>query len=182
MYVNLVDTSANNHVMFSANGFVTAGTYQHVALTYVKASGIARLYHQGIVIAEDNLGSFTPQTSYDLFFGSRPGPVSPMYFHGAIDEVSLYDRALSSDEILALKNAGSSGKCEVICGDADEDWAVKAGDALFILRTAVEVATCALCVCDVNDSGEISASDALSALRNAVGINIPLTCPPCVPG
>jgi hypothetical protein len=182
VYVNLVDTGGNSHILYSADGFVSAGVFQHIAVTYEKASGVARLYHQGVVIAESNLGSFTPQTSYDLFFASRPGPNEPTSFHGSIDEVSLYDRVLSADEILELKDAGSSGKCEALCGDAIRDWVVRAGDALFILRTAVGTATCDLCVCDVNNSGDVSASDALSTLRYSVGVAVVLSCPPCGAG
>jgi hypothetical protein len=32
-------------------------------------------------------------------------------FYGAIDEVSIYDRALATNEIQAIYNAGSAGKC-----------------------------------------------------------------------
>jgi hypothetical protein len=182
VYANVVDSDGGNHVFFSANDYVTAGVFQHIALTYDKASGTARLFHEGVAIAESNLGVFTPQTSYDLYFGRRPGPVSPTDFGGAIDEVSLYDRALSAEEILGLRNAGSAGKCLSLCGDGNRDRDIKAGDALFVLQTAVETASCALCVCDVNDSNTITAGDALNVLRNAVGTGLLLTCPPCDEG
>lgn len=37
-------------------------------------------------------------------------------FHGALDELSLYDRALGDAEIAALYEAGASGKCRAACG------------------------------------------------------------------
>jgi hypothetical protein len=45
---------------------------------------------------------------FDLSVGARPG-VS--YFAGLIDELSLYNRALSATEIQGIYKAGSAGKC-----------------------------------------------------------------------
>jgi len=38
-------------------------------------------------------------------------PASTSFFAGRIDEVSLYNRALATNELAAIFNAGSSGKC-----------------------------------------------------------------------
>ena len=46
----------------------------------------------------------------ESFSGSYSGPGA--YFHGLIDEVDIFDRALSLDEIQAIFNAGSEGKCK----------------------------------------------------------------------
>jgi hypothetical protein len=182
VYANIVDTTGANHVFYSGNGFVVAGEYQHLALTYDKASGTAVIYRNGAPIVDANLGSFTPQTSYDLFFGSRPGPVSPTQYSGRLDEISLYDRALSSEELQAIYEASSFGKCANVCGDSNGDRDIKASDALFVLRSAVGTETCAFCVCDVNGSNTISASDALLTLKIAVGINLATACPACTAG
>jgi hypothetical protein len=87
-----------------------------VALTYNKASGLAAIYVNGGVVLQTNLGSFTPQTSFtNLLLGARTyyGSVSspPDKFAGQMDEMSLYNRALSSNEIAAIYLAGSAGKC-----------------------------------------------------------------------
>lgn len=42
------------------------------------------------------------------------------FFNGVIDEVSLYERALSQDEVLGVFLAGSAGKCKQVL-DEDED-------------------------------------------------------------
>jgi len=179
VYANLVDTAGTSHVMYSAEGILSGGVFQHVALTYDKATGIATLYANGVSVASSNVGTFTPETSYDLYFANRPGPTSPMSYAGRLDEVSLFDRALSAEEIQGVYDAGSSGKCVPSCGDTNEDGDVKAGDALLILRSAVGIESCVLCVCDVNRSGTITSSDAQNALRNAVGVKISLGCPVC---
>jgi hypothetical protein len=58
------------------------------------------------------LGSFTPETSYDLYLGRRVLTHGEHYtYAGLLDEVSLYNRALTSNEIAAIYNAGAAGKC-----------------------------------------------------------------------
>ncbi|HEY1663123.1 MAG TPA: LamG-like jellyroll fold domain-containing protein [Verrucomicrobiae bacterium] len=111
IYANLVDTAGAFHQIVSANGLVQSNVFQHVALTYNKTSGLATLYLNGVMVTQQNLGNFTPQTSYDLYLGYRPTPDIENYWVGGIDEMSLYNRALSQSEIQAIYNAGSSGKC-----------------------------------------------------------------------
>ncbi len=42
------------------------------------------------------------------------GNCAGRYFEGLIDEVSVYDRALTADEVLSIYSVGESGKCSVI--------------------------------------------------------------------
>jgi hypothetical protein len=113
LYADLYDTANNHHMIETPAGLVHTNAYQHVAVTYDKSSGVARLYVNGTLATESNLGSFTPQTSPDLSIGYRPNtvPFGPIPFFGRIDEVSLYNRALSTPEIQSIYNAGSAGKC-----------------------------------------------------------------------
>ena len=95
-------------------GVITTGRYQHVALTYDQISGLARIYVGGVRVAETNLGSFRPDTAYDLYLGMRPASNSPLdlglRFTGAMDELSLYNRALTGTEVQAIAQAGAQGK------------------------------------------------------------------------
>jgi hypothetical protein len=113
---NLVDTNQTYHIFTSGAGLVTTGVWQHVALAYDKASGVAAIYLNGLVVAQTNLGTFTPQTSFTNLligartaFGSAASPVAR--FAGGMDELSIYSRALSPAEILAIYNADAMGKC-----------------------------------------------------------------------
>jgi Concanavalin A-like lectin/glucanases superfamily/Immunoglobulin domain len=109
---NIVDTNANSHSIYSAPNIIVANTFQHIAMTYDKTSGVAALYHNGVAVATANLGSFTPQTSFDLFLGNRPsGFFAGNYFQGEMDEPTIYNHALSSNEIAAIYDAGNDGKC-----------------------------------------------------------------------
>jgi hypothetical protein len=107
----LVDTSGISHNLNSTNGLITTNSFQHLAMTYDKASGVAALYRNGVAVAVTNLGVFTPQTSFDFFLGNRPsGVFTGNFFQGKMDEVSVYNRALSSSEIQVIYSAGSAGK------------------------------------------------------------------------
>ena len=110
LLANIVDTSTTSHIFHSVVGLVQTNIFQHVALTYDKTTGNAVLYYNGVVAVSANLGIFTPDTAAgDLLFGHRI--VTDETFPGVLDEISLYDRALSSNEISAVYNAGRSGKC-----------------------------------------------------------------------
>jgi hypothetical protein len=110
LLANILDTSTASHVFYSASGLVQTNVFQHVALTYDKTTGNAIMYYNGAIAASANLGVFIPETTAgDLLFGHRM--VTGETFPGVLDEISLYNRALSSNEIAAIYNAGISGKC-----------------------------------------------------------------------
>ena len=113
LYANVFDTNGQSHLLQSSAGLITNNVFQHVALTYDKGSGIGRLFANGALVAETQLGSFTPMTSPDLYIGYRPSfvPFGPIAFQGDIDELSIYSRALSTAEIQSIYNAGGVGKC-----------------------------------------------------------------------
>ena len=111
----LNDTNGVGHPISSPAGTMTANTWQHVGITYDRASGVATLYRNGVVVQQSNLGSFVPQTSYNLWIGYRPGDsIGTWTYHttlgGLLDELSIYQRALSANEIKSVYNAGSTGK------------------------------------------------------------------------
>ena len=82
-------------------------------MTYSKSTGIAKIYYNGGIVANQNLGVFTPQTSSGLYLGMRPmGAGAGSHFVGVMDEVSLYNRALTDAEIQGIYNAGDAGKCK----------------------------------------------------------------------
>jgi len=112
---NLVDSSGGSHVITTSGGVIAANTFQHVALTYDKPSGIARLFRNGTVVAQASLGNFTPQTTYNMLIGHRvPGGLGTGTFAGLMDEVTLYNRALTTNEIVGLFTASTAGKCVTV--------------------------------------------------------------------
>ena len=115
LFANIYDTSGAPHVISSSSNLIGAGTFQHVALTYDKTTGVGTLYRNGSIVAQQNLGIFTPQTSYNLYLGLRPsGDGAGARYNGRLDEVGLFSRALSQAEIRAIHQAGAVGKCKTV--------------------------------------------------------------------
>lgn len=111
LFANIVDTGGNNHLFFTGQGLISFNSFQHVALTYDKNSGAAFFYLNGIPVASTNFGNITPQTgpAYNLYFGKRTFSVNEHY-GGLLDELSIYNRALSASEIQAINADGTTGK------------------------------------------------------------------------
>jgi hypothetical protein len=107
----------------SVTALMPIGTWIHVAATLDDANGLMRLYTNAVVAAETMtdvrpLRRLDPQARPGIGIGnhsSQPGPFN-YPFHGLIDELSLYNRALSDCEIQAIYNAGSVGKCSLSPG------------------------------------------------------------------
>jgi hypothetical protein len=94
----------------SADGVVTTNVFQHVALTFDNASGVASIYCNGQIVSQTTFSNIVPQASYDLYIGGQPMTNGGVSFIGEIDEAAIYDRALSSNEVAAIYNAGAAGK------------------------------------------------------------------------
>ena len=87
----------------SATGLIQAGTWSHVAYAYDSASGNSAIYLNGSQVGAGNVGAPGMHTEYPVYIGSRPfahvGAGGTFFFNGLIDEVSLYDRALTATEV-----------------------------------------------------------------------------------
>jgi hypothetical protein len=108
-------TSANapGKLYFTGEGQDLAGTttiqpnvWYHAAVTYDGTTVTLYLNGQVENSAARMLNTFPDQNG--LTIGLRPGSA---VWNGQIDEVELFDRALSQAEIQAIYNAGSAGKC-----------------------------------------------------------------------
>jgi len=84
-------------------------TWYHVA--GVKSSTEIAIYVNGVKEGSKPLPAFTDSQTNDLYIGSQNNVRSN--FDGLIDEVELYNRALSGSEIQSIVNAGSAGKCKI---------------------------------------------------------------------
>src|SRR5512133_1392042 len=63
---NLIDIQYGWHLLDGPPNVLSPHTFQHVAVTYDRTSGLCRLFLNGVVIRESNLGIFVPDTSGDL--------------------------------------------------------------------------------------------------------------------
>lgn len=97
--------------LFSTNG-VADNAFHHVAATY---DGVKlRIYRDGLLDGEKAAAvsiNYTPGNP--LWIGRRELTAIPGYFAGLIDELSIYERALTEIEIAAIHAAGNAAKCPV---------------------------------------------------------------------
>lgn len=92
---------------------ISSGTWHHVVATK-DSSGTIKLYvngeSQGIVLRQSSHADATSEAPFTLGAWNDRFGITEL-FPGMIDEVSVYNRALSSSEIQAIFNVGSAGKC-----------------------------------------------------------------------
>ena len=108
--------------MYSGIGYVLSpyyvasgiwdGQWHHVAGTY--DGSFVRLYVDSVEVGSGTPTSITIgyrlSPDNDLIIGQYTGTCRQYPFKGDIDEVEIFDRALSASEIQRIFNAGSAGK------------------------------------------------------------------------
>jgi hypothetical protein len=112
-------TAETDHFLSTPQGLIQSNVWQHVAATYDQSSGIAALYVNGTLLTRTNFGALNAYAYGDLWFGYNPvskgwGPAvygEEIHYQGAMDEISVFNRALSSSEIQAMFSAGNYGTC-----------------------------------------------------------------------
>jgi hypothetical protein len=111
-------TSTTNGNSFSiASASISTNAWHHIAGTY-DGSNI-NLYVDGVLQATaPQSGNISPMLANSfLTIGSEdgrsicPSCVGTRYFNGNIDEVEIFNRALTAAEVLSIYNAGGAGKC-----------------------------------------------------------------------
>jgi hypothetical protein len=93
----------------SDTGYLEAGVWSHVAATYDGSK--MRLYHNGVeIMSTDKTGTIQTDPTVAVAIGNGPlgdpgGLRAP--FHGLIDDVRIYNEALTQAEIETIKNGGT---------------------------------------------------------------------------
>lgn len=98
---------------------IPTDTWIHAAAS--RANNTYTMYWNGESIRSETLGlTYNIDSNSSLKFGHRGNPDdtpgsedwSGYYLNGLIDEVGLYNRALSAEEIQAIFDVGRLGKCK----------------------------------------------------------------------
>jgi hypothetical protein len=111
-----------NIVRVTASSAFTFGSWQHIAMTADGAQ--LRLYVNGQEVAvTDYQGTINPPEIRYLSMGARlnvdipneilipaPDPVNPNFLAGALDDLGLWTRALSAEEVQKIRAAGLLGQ------------------------------------------------------------------------
>ena len=114
LYSNLRQSPWDNNEIF-VSGVIPTNQWSLVAVTYDQTSGVNRLYVNGTVVKEKNIGFLIQRTAAPLYIGHLPETLDalpPTSFYGLIDEPQVYNRALSTNELNAIYLAGSAGVCK----------------------------------------------------------------------
>ncbi len=91
--------------------YIPLNAWSHVVLTY---DGTAvRTYLNGSLTRTIAASGTIPTTTGAVRIGGRNGPFS--HWAGQLDEIGIYDRALTTPEVQSLYDAGSYGKCPLPC-------------------------------------------------------------------
>lgn len=89
------------------------GAWYHVAAT-TDDNSVVTFFVNGVLLGSTGMPiNTTTQTGSSFYIGGITGNDFPWIqgLTGLVDEVSIYNRALSQDEISAIFGAGSAGKC-----------------------------------------------------------------------
>jgi len=90
---------------------LTVSQFYHLAAT--AQSRVVTLYLNGAAVAQKPM---TLNTQTDQFYIGQFGGDTSRSLQGLVDEVSVYNRALSAAEIQAIYGAGRAGKCKPSAG------------------------------------------------------------------
>lgn len=88
--------------ILTADNTVNDGTWRLITVTRVRSSGLISIFIDGQLHKSAVLGTGPMNGAADLFMGSING--SSDFFDGQMDDVRLYNRALSGSEVAALYN------------------------------------------------------------------------------
>ncbi len=159
-YQTFIDTSnrfkfkiANNSEFFTRESasILTTGVWAHVAAVYNRTN--MSVYVNGVLdngALTGNLGgTIIPSTLQDptvnLYIGRQDRVAYPRFFNGVIDDVAIYNRSLSAEQIYALftnrttiitspeTNAWDNWTADVIPNDGQADGNVSRSNQLIIL-------------------------------------------------
>jgi hypothetical protein len=106
----IVTSSGGVAVSLQSTTMITNGLWYHVA--GVRGSNFTQLYVNGHLEQQGSVSFAQDYGSFPLYFGTSGQPSWDRKFSGLLDEVSLYNRVLSSNEIAAVYAAGAGGKCK----------------------------------------------------------------------
>ncbi len=105
-----IASSSGQEASIQSVSLLTTGVWYHVAA--VRGSNTMQLYVNGVLEAQGTISFPQSYGAYPLYFGTSGVTNWDRKLNGRLDEVSLYNRALSPVEILQIFAAGTAGKCK----------------------------------------------------------------------
>ena len=107
-----VSSALGEIIELQSTALIATGVWYHVA--GVRGSDYVQLYVNGQLANQTNLTFAQDYGTFPLYFGTSGQSYWDRKLKGLLDEVSLYNRALSLSEIAAIYAAHSDGKCKAV--------------------------------------------------------------------
>ena len=95
---NCVDASGPGVINLSGQ----LGTNSWYNLVFISDSSVGKFYINGVYIGQENIGSSVCQNPLTLILGRGTNGGGPMWYTGKIDDIGIWNRALTQSEVAAL--------------------------------------------------------------------------------
>jgi len=109
-----VSTYGPTNYFVESSVSIPANQWSHVAGTYNGSA--VKIYVNGVLRGSAPASGPIFDSTLPAYIG-QSNTVNGHTWSGKIDEIEIYDRALSDAEILAIYNSSGAGKCKPVCGD-----------------------------------------------------------------
>lgn len=97
----------NGWVAYNSN--VDLVSNEWINITYTHDNNFAKLYLNGILVATTNVTGGLSFNNLPMWFGARPAAGgNSSFFNGKLDDIGIWNRALTQQEITALYNSCTS--------------------------------------------------------------------------
>jgi hypothetical protein len=110
VFTLVVGSAAGQSAQATSSTSISPGVWYHVAA--VRGSNFLQLYVNGQLEGQASVSFPQDYGNLPLYFGTSGQTYWDHKLAGSLDEVSLYNRALSPSEIAAVYTAGAAGKCK----------------------------------------------------------------------
>ncbi len=101
--------SSSSNVNLNYGHFIHSNTWY--CATYTHSSGIEKIYIDGALVNSHAISTFTGTNNQSLFFGLNTLGVPA--FNGKIDDIKIYNRALSDAEVASLCSSTNTAVAEL---------------------------------------------------------------------
>jgi hypothetical protein len=105
LYLYINDAATGPQFLVQSAFAPETNQWYHIGLT--RASGVLAIYANGARVSTATNDLAIPTADAPLTIGQA----EDFFMKGLMDEISIYDRALTADEIAGIYEAGAGGKC-----------------------------------------------------------------------
>lgn len=101
IYTLYTSENVNYILSYSSNNALQNGEWYNIVYTHDNST--VKFYLNGnLVLIQASNGLFNTNNTLPLWFGARPGGGGRHFYNGVLDDIAIYNRALTQEEITAL--------------------------------------------------------------------------------